>query len=85
MRPAKRHSVFIEGKGLQLYVFCDKYREKHMRRKHPTGAFEIKFDEMQGTCDFRRHGPFFYDLCPLGQLQEEPRVESLRASVYLAC
>lgn len=42
-----KHLVHIEGKGLQLYVFCQKYREARMRQQ--SGAFEIYFVHAYGT------------------------------------
>lgn len=41
------HIVLV--KDIQLYVFCDKYRESRMRR-HQSGAFEIYFVAEQGMC-----------------------------------
>lgn len=40
-----KHRVWI--KSIQLYVFCDKYREASMRRSK-AGAFEIRFITDEG-------------------------------------
>lgn len=46
LEPRGRHVVWLHD--VQLYVFCDKYREARMRRKR--GAFELYFVAEQGEC-----------------------------------
>lgn len=45
LEPRGRHIVWLHG--IQLYVFCDKYREANMRRNRKR-AFEIYFVGEQG-------------------------------------
>lgn len=40
-----RHRVWL--KDIQLYVFCNTYRQEHMRQ-NKSGAFEIHFDREEG-------------------------------------
>jgi hypothetical protein len=41
-----RHRVWL--KDVQLYAFCNTYRQESMRQ-NKVGAFEIKFDKEEGT------------------------------------
>jgi hypothetical protein len=40
-----RHRIWL--KDIQLYVFCNTYRQEHMRQ-NKSGAFEIHFDREEG-------------------------------------
>jgi len=40
-----RHRVWL--KDVQLYVFCNPYRQENMRQ-NKSGAFEIHFDREEG-------------------------------------